>query len=273
MAQSAGVPKKPVPLCFAMEIDNVEELLDYVFTEKDFSLTPSEAEYRKLGRIMVIMIRFYEKGSATKKAEYDRLMGDMARLDVDEKMITEQIEVLQNFPPIHPKRGEYEANLEEELEALRAARERVAPQITHWKELYDWSLKIVETVNWLGKQLEEYSNHAFQTKLEVNPEASKLSVELFRIYKRGLDEITYNLQESQDFFDASLDGRYAFFLFWSLRIAFQFLALPTPPTRASCPPRHRIRAQSLTWPFDPLVLIRFKRINSISLVCPVLAPR
>jgi hypothetical protein len=190
-----------------MEIDNVEELLDYVFTEKDFSLTPSEAEYRKLGRIMVIMIRFYEKGSATKKAEYDRLMGDMARLDVDEKMITEQIEVLQNFPPIHPKRGEYEANLEEELEALRAARERVAPQITHWKELYDWSLKIVETVNWLGKQLEEYSNHAFQTKLEVNPEASKLSVELFRIYKRGLDEITYNLQESQDFFDASLDGR------------------------------------------------------------------
>ena len=192
-----------------MEIENVEELLDYVFTEKDISLTPSEAEYRKLGRIMVIMIRFYEKGSTTKKAEFERLTADMARLDEDEKMIKDQIECLQNFPPIHPKRGEYESNLEEQLEALIAARERVAPQIQHWKELYEWSLKIVDTVNWLGKQLEEYSNHAFNTNLKVNPEASQLSVELFRIYKRGLDEITYNLQESQDFFDASLDGRYA----------------------------------------------------------------
>lgn len=191
-----------------MEIENVEELLDYVFTEKDFSLAPSEAEYRKLGRIMVIMIRFYERGSGTKKAEYERLLADLDRLAEDEKMIQEQIDCLQNFPPIHPKRGEYESNLEEELEALRAARERVRPQIEHWKELYEWSLKIVDTVNWLGKQLEEYSNHAFKTELKVNPEHSKLTVDLFRIYKRGLDEITYNLQESQDFFDASLDGRY-----------------------------------------------------------------
>lgn len=191
-----------------MEVENVEELLDYVFTEKDFSLTPSEAEYRKLGRIMVIMIRFYERGSSTKKAEYERFMGDLDRLAEDEKMIMEQIECLQNFPPIHPKRGEYEANLEEEHEALKAARERVQPQIEHWKELYEWSLKIVDTVNWLGKQLEEYSNEAFKTELKVDPENSKLTVDLFRIYKRGLDEITYNLQESQDFFDASLDGRY-----------------------------------------------------------------
>ena len=193
-----------------MEIENVEELLDYVFTEKDISLAPSEAEYRKLGRIMVIMIRFYEKGSATKKTEYERVLGELSRLDDDEKMINEQIECLQNFPPIHPKRGEYEANLEEELESLKAARERVAPQIQHWKELYEWSLKIVEIVNWLGKQLEEYSNHAFKTELKVNPEAFKLTVDQFRINKRGLDEITYNLQESQDFFDASLDGRYVF---------------------------------------------------------------
>jgi hypothetical protein len=191
-----------------MEIENVEELLDYVFTEKDISLNPSEAEYRKLGRIMVIMIRFYEKGSATKKAEYERVIADLARLADDEKMILAQIECLQNFPPIHPKRGEYESNLEDELVQLKAARERVAPQIQHWKELYEWSLKIVETVNWLGKQLEEYSNESFKTELKVDPENSKLTVDLFRIYKRGLDEITYNLQESQDFFDASIDGRY-----------------------------------------------------------------
>jgi len=176
------------------------------------------------------MIRFYEKGSATKKAEYERLIGDIERLAVDEKMINEQIECLQNYPPIHPKRGEYEANLEEELEQLKAARERVMPQIQHWKELYDWSLKIVETVNWLGKQLEAYSNDAFKTEFKVDPEASKLSVELFRIYKRGLDEITYNLQESQDFFDASLDGRCVSLNFleertsmWCFVLSFAFL--------------------------------------------------
>lgn len=37
--------------------------------------------------------------------------------------------------------------------------------------------------------------------------AKKLSVEEYKTYRRGLDEITFNLQESQDFFDASLDGR------------------------------------------------------------------
>jgi hypothetical protein len=32
-------------------------------------------------------------------------------------------------------------------------------------------------------------------------------VDEYRAYAKALDEITYNLQESQDFFDASLDGR------------------------------------------------------------------
>jgi hypothetical protein len=34
-----------------------------------------------------------------------------------------------------------------------------------------------------------------------------LTVDEYRIFKRGLDEITFNLQESMDFFNASLDGR------------------------------------------------------------------
>jgi len=32
-------------------------------------------------------------------------------------------------------------------------------------------------------------------------------VEEYLKYRRGLDEVTYNLQESQDFFEASIDGR------------------------------------------------------------------
>ena len=36
---------------------------------------------------------------------------------------------------------------------------------------------------------------------------TKLTINQYRTFRRGLDEITFNLQESQDFFDASLDGR------------------------------------------------------------------
>lgn len=197
-----------------MEIENVQELLDYVFNEKDFSLKPSEAEYAKLGRIMVIMIRFYEKGASTKKIELDRLVSDYLRLCEDEKMINEQLESVKSFPPIHPKCSEYQNNFELELEQLNAAKERILPQIEHWRQLHTWSLKIVDTVNWLGKQIEEYCNYAFHTNLSVKSENSQLTVEKFKIYKRGLDEITYNLQESQDFFDASLDGRYFLIIFF-----------------------------------------------------------
>jgi hypothetical protein len=34
-----------------------------------------------------------------------------------------------------------------------------------------------------------------------------LTLEEYKTFRRGLDEITFNLQESQDFFEASLDGR------------------------------------------------------------------
>lgn len=37
--------------------------------------------------------------------------------------------------------------------------------------------------------------------------APQLTNEQYKVYSKGLDEITYNLQESQDFFQASVDGR------------------------------------------------------------------
>lgn len=39
-----------------MEVPNVESLLDYVFTDEDFSDTPSEKEYKKLCRVMKVAI-------------------------------------------------------------------------------------------------------------------------------------------------------------------------------------------------------------------------
>jgi hypothetical protein len=69
--------------------------------------------------------------------------------------------------------------------------------------------------------LKHYANQHLQTSFELEP--IRLTPEHFLLYKGGmfisfpyqfkqidsigLEEVTYNLQESQDFFDASLDGR------------------------------------------------------------------
>lgn len=190
-----------------MEVQNVAELLDYVFDEKDISLDPQLKEYKKLQRIMGVMIKFYEKGARTKKEQLDKILNDLETMKTDEQMIKDQIEAVSQFPDFHPKKLEYLSGLEKELAQLEEVRKEFLQKSTHWKELYEWSEKIVEIVNWLGRKLEEYANAKLGTTLEVNEEKNDFTVEKFRIYKRGLEEITYNLQESQDFFDASLDGR------------------------------------------------------------------
>jgi DNA repair ATPase RecN len=143
-----------------MEIEQVENLLDYVFTpgEGDFNLHASVQEYKKLQRIMTVMIRFYKRGSDSKSKQLEQLREEMSKLETDEKMIQEQLKVLEEFPPIHPKRGEYEAQLEEELERLQNQKKLFKPQEDNFSQLYEWSLKIVATVEWLGKQLEAYCN-------------------------------------------------------------------------------------------------------------------
>jgi len=63
----------------------------------------------------------------------------------------------------------------------------------------------VQTMNWLEANLKHYANQELKTEFKVEP--ITLNVEDYLKYRRGLDEVTYNLQESQDFFEASLDGR------------------------------------------------------------------
>jgi len=60
-------------------------------------------------------------------------------------------------------------------------------------------------MSWLEQNLKHYANQELQTSFETEP--ITLTVEDYLKYRRGLDEVTYNLQESQDFFEASLDGR------------------------------------------------------------------
>lgn len=63
----------------------------------------------------------------------------------------------------------------------------------------------METVEWLEGNLKHYANQKLGMTFDVPP--MRISTVQYKKYKRGLEEITYNLQESQDFFDASLDGR------------------------------------------------------------------
>ncbi|XP_049849461.1 uncharacterized protein LOC126318701 [Schistocerca gregaria] len=190
-----------------MDVESAEELLDYVFTEKDFSLKPDHAEYQKLTRIMVIMTQFYRRGSEGKKAALDKEVSRLNTLDQDARMIEELLESIRGYSLDYPKRLEYEKSLKQSLEEVEKLRREVRAEEKKWRELYEWSCKIVETMDWIGGWLKEYSNTEFKTDFESVPEQQPLSVDLYRIYKRGLEEITYNLQESQDFFDASLDGR------------------------------------------------------------------
>jgi len=59
---------------------------------------------------------------------------------------------------------------------------------------------------WLELNLDDYCHKTTGYPLEAKPVPS-LDTQLAATYSEGLDEITHNLQESQDFFSASLDGR------------------------------------------------------------------
>eukprot|EP01121_Diplochlamys_sp_Union-15-3_P005463 TRINITY_DN157_c0_g1_i1.p1 TRINITY_DN157_c0_g1~~TRINITY_DN157_c0_g1_i1.p1 ORF type:complete len:358 (+),score=67.39 TRINITY_DN157_c0_g1_i1:63-1136(+) len=191
-----------------MDIENVENLIDYVFSEEkgDFSLTPSLKEFKKLKRIMHIMVRFYEKGTESKKTQRDNVIAELEKLEVDQKMIKEQMEALEQFPPFHPKKQTYDEELERELESLIERKKAMEEEKNRLDTLHQWSKGIVKAVTWLEHSLEDYCNHQYGTNLDISP-LSKVSDEEYKAYKKGLDEITFNLQESQDFFDASIDGR------------------------------------------------------------------
>jgi len=60
-------------------------------------------------------------------------------------------------------------------------------------------------MGWLEGNLKHYANQKLSANFEVEP--IRLTPEKYKMYQAGLAEVTYNLQESQDFFEASLDGR------------------------------------------------------------------
>ncbi|EGC33301.1 hypothetical protein DICPUDRAFT_36934 [Dictyostelium purpureum] len=178
-----------------------EDDIDYI------NDTPTVQEYKKLRRVMKIMTNFYVGGSKTKLEQAEFFEEELQKVTLDEDMINAQLEAFKSFP-IHPKRRDYEIELNEELEKLLALKKKFTTKADEYRKLHIWSNGIVKVTKWLEAGLDDYCVNHLKMDLgfQVQPKP-ELGKEEYKSYKEGLDEITYNLQESQDFFCASLDGR------------------------------------------------------------------
>lgn len=155
---------------------------------------------------MKVMVRFYVRGEAAKKSQYDDVMEEMAKIDANLKMAGLQKASLQAFPSFHPKRKSYEQQIDEEVAQLNGIRENYAKQAAGFLDLHHWGTKIVATMHWLEGNLKHYGVENLNLTFD-DLEPIRLTPEDYLKFKGGLEEVTYNLQESQDFFEASLDGR------------------------------------------------------------------
>jgi len=178
----------------------------------EFSHIPSVQEYRKLRRVMGMITKFYRDGSNMKKMNYDTMTEEIAKLEVDENMVKDQIASLESATfKGHPKRKDYMNMLKGEMENMLKQKETFLAKQKECRHLWEWSGTIVQVCEWLELALDDYCSKTLldlpeQIKRNFKP-VPVLPAEDVSKYSKGLDEITYNLSESQDFFQASLDGR------------------------------------------------------------------
>lgn len=169
--------------------------------------TPTVAEYKKLKRVMRIMIKFYEDGSNAKLDQANDMEYELQKVETDLRMVDKQLEALR-AGPLHPKRAAYEKEIVEEQEKLKKLQSEFSTKLTEFKSLYHWSLGIVDVTKWLAAGLDDYCVNFLKMELDIVPvPLERPAKDTFDKYKQGLEEVHTNLSESQDFFQASLDGR------------------------------------------------------------------
>eukprot|EP01089_Gocevia_fonbrunei_P002640 TRINITY_DN1255_c0_g1_i1.p1 TRINITY_DN1255_c0_g1~~TRINITY_DN1255_c0_g1_i1.p1 ORF type:complete len:336 (-),score=91.77 TRINITY_DN1255_c0_g1_i1:31-1038(-) len=170
---------------------------------------PTMIEYRKIRRTQGIVTQFYKDGTNLKKEHYDTVTEEIKKLDTDVEMLDGQVKALDD-PKFanHPKQKAFKRELAAERENLLQQRETLVARQTEYKGLMEWSQKIVEVCEWLEIALDDYccSTIGLPLRKDVKP-APELTPEQKEAYSNGLDEIHHNLEESQDFFAASVDGR------------------------------------------------------------------
>jgi hypothetical protein len=174
----------------------------------DFTDTMDEQNYKKLRKVMVQITQFYENGTNLKKGHYDQMTEEIKKLDVDKEMCQRQIEALESTKAFaeHPKSKTYRAKLNADLENFDNQKQQFLKKQKEFYDLWQWSTVIVKVCLWLQNSLDIHCNEKLGLKLTLEP-LPELSPSDIESYSKGLDEITHNLQESQDFFKASVDGR------------------------------------------------------------------
>jgi len=173
----------------------------------DVNDTPTITEYKKLKRVMRIMTKFYEDGSLAKLDQAQDTEEQVQKVRTDLKMVNAQLDSLRTFPK-HPKRKTYETELVEEKEKLEKLNTTFTAKAEEFRKLYEWSNGIVEVTKWLALGLDDYCVNHLKMDLGIVPEPlPRPTKETYQKYKEGFQEIHFNLEESQDFFKASLDGR------------------------------------------------------------------
>jgi len=176
----------------------------------DISDSPSVQEYKRLRRIMGMITKFYRDGSNKKKENWESVRDELEKLEFDQSMTQAQLNAL-NQPSFrsHPKQIEYRTALNEEMEGRNKEKEKYLVKQKEFFDLYEWSKGIVTVCEWLEMSIDDYCKkmelpERIKKHIKTPPE---LKPEQISTFSTGLDEITHNLAESQDFFQASIDGR------------------------------------------------------------------
>lgn len=201
-------------------VDHKESKMDKDLADLDREFdeigdNPSMKQYRKLKRVMASITSFYENGTKTKYENYLQQCENIKELDVDYAALKAQIEALDSKPAFkgHPKVIQYREFLDKEMESFAFKKESMEKRKVEFFELHEWSGVINKVCRWLEDNLDTYALEVIpDLKGKVQPkEVRKLTPEEVKLYSKGLDEISYNLKESQDFFQAGVDGRMKLF--------------------------------------------------------------
>jgi hypothetical protein len=162
---------------------------------------------------MAMITKFYQTGSEGKRANYDSMTEEIKKLEFDLSMVQSQLDALDAKPHFasHPKRKDYLKDLQEEKGNLLKQKQGFEEKQKEFFELSEWSKGIVQVCEWLETSLDHYCTEKLPDLPEKIKETMKpiepITQEQAKFFAKGLDEVVYNLRESQDFFAASLDGR------------------------------------------------------------------
>eukprot|EP00004_Rigifila_ramosa_P002370 TRINITY_DN12471_c0_g1_i1.p1 TRINITY_DN12471_c0_g1~~TRINITY_DN12471_c0_g1_i1.p1 ORF type:complete len:392 (-),score=114.22 TRINITY_DN12471_c0_g1_i1:19-1077(-) len=108
----------------------------------------------------------------------------------------------------HPKMLQYQKNLKEAEADILAQIERLQKGEKEFEALWLWSQNVVRAIKWVETYQDEYCNQKLGRSVPVSAKED-ISEEDKVTFKKALHEIHFNLDESLDFFHASLDGRLA----------------------------------------------------------------